>query len=61
MITMALPSDPFILLSVVNTKLRDQYSSLELLCEDLDESQTELTQKLERLGYSYSSEQNQFI
>lgn len=58
---MALPSDPFILLSVVNTKLRDQYSSLDALCEDLDENQEKLTQILEQLGYSYSAEQNQFI
>lgn len=58
---MALPSDPFILLSVVNTKLRDEYSSLERLCDDLEVDQAELTQKLEQLGYSYSAERNQFI
>ena len=28
--------DPNILLSLVNTKLRDSYSSLELLCDDMD-------------------------
>ena len=31
-----LPQDPNILLSYINTKLRDQYPSLEALCEDLD-------------------------
>lgn len=61
MIGMALPSDPFILLSVVNTKLRDEYSSLERLCDDLSENQAELVSKLEQLGYSYSAERNQFI
>ncbi|MDE6238432.1 MAG: DUF4250 domain-containing protein, partial [Muribaculaceae bacterium] len=30
-----LPQDPFILLSYVNTKLRDDYSSLDSMCEDL--------------------------
>ena len=31
-----LPQDPYILLSVINTKLRDAYSSLSALCEGLD-------------------------
>lgn len=58
---MALPSDPFILLSVVNTKLRDQYSDLDTLCEDLDEDKTHLVQALAGIGYTYSPGQNQFI
>lgn len=58
---MALPSDPFILLSVVNTKLRDQYSNLDALCEDLDEDRTRLVQALSLAGYTYSPTQNQFI
>ena len=32
-----LPQDPNILLSYINTKLRDQYPSLDALCDDLDE------------------------
>ena len=31
-----LPQDPYILLSFVNTKLRDEYESLESLCAALD-------------------------
>lgn len=31
----ALPKDPFILFSVINTKLRDFYPSLDALCADL--------------------------
>lgn len=58
---MALPSDLFILLSVVNTKLRDQYSNLDQLCDDLDEDKTSLVQALARAGYTYSPDQNQFI
>ena len=30
-----LPRDPVMLLSVVNTKLRDYYSTLDVLCEDM--------------------------
>ncbi len=33
---MKLPEDPVMLLSFVNTKLRDQYASLDALCDDLD-------------------------
>lgn len=58
---MALPSDPFILLSVVNTKLRDQYSDLDHLCEDLDEDKNRLVQTLAGVGYIYDRSQNQFI
>lgn len=56
-----LPKDPFILLSVVNTKLRDQYSSLDKLCDDLDESKEQIVQALAGVGYTYSPEQNQFV
>lgn len=56
-----LPKDPFILLSVVNTKLRDQYSSLDQLCDDLDESKEQLVQVLAGISYAYSPEKNQFI
>lgn len=56
-----LPHDPYILLSYVNTKLRDQYSNLDALCEDLGEDKTSLVQALARAGYTYSPDQNQFI
>ena len=39
-----LPQDPYILLSYVNTKLRDEYASLSALCGGLDAvSYTHLT------------------
>ena len=44
-----LPKDPMILLSVVNTKLRDEYDSLDALCEDLDLDRAELEEKVERI------------
>ena len=55
-----LPSNPTILLSVINTKLRDVYSSLDELCNDLDESKEEIISKLKSIGYEYNSELNQF-
>ena len=55
-----LPKDPFILLSVVNTKLRDMYSSLDLLCDDMDENREEIETILKNIGYVYNSTQNRF-
>ncbi|MFI3326152.1 MAG: DUF4250 domain-containing protein [Clostridia bacterium] len=55
-----LPNDPIMLLSVINTKLRDNYSSLESLCEDLGIDQTELIAKLKTIDYQYIKEINQF-
>ncbi len=56
-----LPQDPIILFSYVNTKLRDQYASLDELCDDLEADREELIRKLEGVNYCYSEEQNQFI
>lgn len=56
-----LPQDPVILLSYLNTKLRDQYPSLEALCDDLQADAGEITAKLETVGYTYDPQQNQFI
>lgn len=55
-----LPQDPNILLSVVNTKLRDEYGSLDALCGGLDADRAELTEKLGALGYAYDPNANQF-
>lgn len=55
-----LPKDPNILLSVVNTKLRDEYPSLDAMCGGLDADQAELTEKLGTLGYAYDAQTNQF-
>ena len=55
-----LPQDPNILLSYVNTKLRDEYPSLSALCDGLDADETELAQKLAALGYAYDPSVNQF-
>ncbi len=56
-----IPKDPVMLLSFVNLKLRDYYSDLETMCEDLDASQEEITEKLAGIDYHYDREKNQFI
>ena len=56
-----LPTEPMILLSVVNTKLRDFYGSLEELCEDLEVNPEELKQKFSQIDYVYNAELNRFI
>ncbi len=51
------------LLSYINTQLRDNYGSLEALSEGLDISKSdleEITKKLEAIGYSYDPERNTF-
>ena len=55
-----LPQDPDILLSYVNTKLRDEYDSLDALCGGLDADPGELTEKLSAAGYAYDEAANQF-
>ncbi len=58
---MNLPNDPILLMSAVNTKLRDFYSSLDILCDDLGVSRTELEEKLADIGYYYDGQLNQFV
>ncbi len=57
---MNLPQDPAILLSYVNTMLRDKYKNLDELCEDCEISKSELTVKLKNIGYEYSEKLNRF-
>ena len=56
-----LPKDPAMLLSVVNTKLRDFYDSLDALCDDLDAERESIEETLAGIGYTYNSEKNQFV
>lgn len=55
-----LPKDPIMLLSVVNTNLRDYYKDLDSFCEAKEISKEELTEKLASVGYEYNKDQNQF-
>ena len=56
-----LPRDPVMLLSVVNTKLRDYYSTLDVLCEDMQVDKQELIGKLEMIDYTYDAGSNLFV
>lgn len=56
-----LPKDPMLLLSVVNTKLRDFYPSLEAFCEDMCIDQEALIEKLKGIDYEYDKSRHQFV
>lgn len=58
---MSLPKDSFMLLSVVNTKLRDYYSSLDELCSTENVSRAEVENQLSQAGYTYNEKINQFV
>lgn len=57
---MELPNDPMILFSFVNTKLRDNYPSLDVLCKDLHLNKETLLKKLAAAGFEYNPFQNKF-
>lgn len=56
-----LPSDPIMLLSLCNTRLRDEYESLDELCAALDAERETLCETLRAAGFEYEPERNQFI
>lgn len=56
-----LPKDPMLLLSVVNTKLRDFYPSLDALCEEMGVDKDALVHKLKEIDYEYDEAGNQFV
>ncbi|MBD5189665.1 MAG: DUF4250 domain-containing protein [Bacteroidales bacterium] len=57
---MTLPQDPFMLMSMVNMKLRDEYSSLEDFCKSNDINEDSLKSTLLSAGFEYLPEINQF-
>ena len=57
---MSLPRDPVMLLSVVNTYLRDEFDDLDELCASLSVSRDELEERLAAAGYRYQKENNRF-
>ena len=56
-----LPKDQVMLLSVVNTNLRDFYGSLDDFCRAKDVDKSEIEEKLEKINYSYDATSNQFV
>ena len=58
---MSLPKDPVMLLSVINTKLRDYYPNLEELAKAENITVEEIETKLKMINYSYDEGRNQFV
>ena len=58
---MPIPTDPAILLSYINTQLRDNYPSLDELSKSLSVDEKEIKSKLSSIGYEYNAELNKFI
>lgn len=56
-----IPNDPMILLSFINTKLRDFYNSLDDFCEDTNCNKDDILSKLNSFGYEYNEQLNKFI
>lgn len=59
--TTNLPRDPMLLLSVVNTKLRDFYKDLDCLCEDMNADKSEIILSLAKIEHEYDKDLNQFV
>ena len=56
-----LPKDPMLLLSVVNTKLRDYYHNLDALCDDMNVEKEEIVNPLKTIDYEYDENRHQFV
>lgn len=56
-----IPKDPAMLLSFINLKLRDYYSSLDALCEDMNVEREEICTRLATIDYVYDAGANQFL
>lgn len=56
-----IPNDPMMLLSYINTKLRDEYANLSLLCDDMELQESEIIQKLATIDYTYNTALNRFV
>lgn len=56
-----IPKDPMMLLSYINTQLRDFYPSLEQLAEGLQIDKDEVAEKLREIDYEYDAELNKFV
>ena len=56
-----MPKDPIMLLSYVNTQLRDHYSSLDDLCASEGVDRAALEEKLSQVDYRYDAKKNRFV
>lgn len=56
-----LPKDPMLLLSVVNTKIRDYYHTLDALCEDMQADKDNIIDTMRGIDYEYDESRHQFV
>ena len=56
-----LPRDPYMLMSVINTQLRDRFSNLEKCCDYYGVGCEEIKETLSAVDYRYDEELNQFV
>lgn len=56
-----LPNDPMMLLSYINTQLRDNYASLDELCASLNADKQAIVDKLAMIDYEYDETLNKFV
>lgn len=59
-VIMSIPNDPMMLLSFVNLKLRDFYSSLDIMCADMNLNKNDIVAKLASIDYEYDEALNRF-
>lgn len=57
----SIPNDPVMLLSYLNTQLRDFYPSLEECCKSLSLEQDAVQKRLEQIGFHYHPADNRFV
>ena len=57
----AIPNDPVMMLSYINTQLRDFYSDLHDLCKSLGLEEEEIVKRLKAIDYEYDAALNQFV
>ena len=58
---MSLPKDPFMLLSYINTQLRDNFSSFDELAASLGADGEEIKNTLDGAGFVYDESLNRFV
>lgn len=56
-----IPNDPMMLLSYINTQLRDFYPSLEAFCKAQDVKEDSIREKLRNVDYEYDEKLNKFV
>jgi len=56
-----LPKDPVILVSFINTQLRDNYATFDAFCANYSVEKEEIAENLLDYGYQYDAAKNQFL